>query len=182
MAAGLVLTQVNTDAVLRRLNVSRAIAAIAARAQSPIPLENLPPHTTGLVAYLRECTAPDQRVLLTWFAPDVHFFAQRGFAGSVDYFGGHWSEPRFQRRILQTLDGEPVSLVIRHENRGESPFSAVYPLIDGYLRQQYVVSGESLFSDTESAGNPYQVWVHKAWRATRQWKDTSLPCVMTTDP
>jgi hypothetical protein len=101
MAAGVALTQVSTDAVLRRLNPSRAIAAIAARARSPVPLENLPPHTTGLVAYLRDCTAPDQRVLLTWFAPDIYFFAQRGFAGSVDYFGGHWSEPRFQRRILQ---------------------------------------------------------------------------------
>jgi hypothetical protein len=172
------LTQVSTTAVLRRLDLSRATAALAARARSPVPLENLPPQTTGLVAYLRDCTAPDHRVMLTWFAPEIHFFAQRSFAGSVDYFGGHWSEPRFQRRILQKLESEPVPLVIRHENSGEPPFSAVYPLIDAYLSQNYVAAGESYFSDTESTKkNPYRVWVHKAWRATRQWKDTSLPCL-----
>ena len=51
----------------------------------------------GIVRYLRECTGRRDRVLIGWFAPDIYFFAQRGFAaGAVAFFGQHWSEPRFQ--------------------------------------------------------------------------------------
>ena len=51
----------------------------------------------GLVRYLRECTAPTDRVLATWFAPDLYFYAQRGCAARrVALCGGHWSEPRVE--------------------------------------------------------------------------------------
>ena len=42
----------------------------------------------GIIRYLRECTARSDRVLIGWFAPDLYFFAQRGFAGgAVAFFG-----------------------------------------------------------------------------------------------
>jgi hypothetical protein len=52
IAVAVALTQVRTATVLRRLDLSRAAAAVAARGRSPVPLENLPPQTSGLVAYL----------------------------------------------------------------------------------------------------------------------------------
>ena len=43
-----------------------------------------PPGSTGLRALTRfvlDCTAPSDRVLVTWFEPGVFYYAERGFAG-----------------------------------------------------------------------------------------------------
>ena len=40
-----------------------------------------PPGSTGLRAltrYLLDCTAPSDRILVTWYAPDVFYYAERG--------------------------------------------------------------------------------------------------------
>ena len=42
---------------------------------------------TGVVAaYLRRCTEPHHRVLMTLFAPDIPYTARRGFAGGQPFF------------------------------------------------------------------------------------------------
>ena len=56
-----------------------------------------------MVNYLRECTSPKDRVFAPWFVPELYFFSQRGFVGSVATFDGHWSEPRFQERIIDSF-------------------------------------------------------------------------------
>jgi hypothetical protein len=97
--------------------------------------------------------------MLTWFAPDIHFFAQRGFAGSVDYFGGHWSEPAFS--TANPPEARHRHRAARHpprEFRRVAIQARCNPLIENYLRQHYVDAGESQFTDTESSGNPYRVW------------------------
>ena len=40
---------------------------------------------TALALYVRECMRPDDRILVTFFAPEIPFFAQRGFAGGLAY-------------------------------------------------------------------------------------------------
>ena len=132
----------------------------------------------GIVAYLRQCTGPDHRVLLTWFAPEVYFFAQRGFAAGVGvFFGEHWSEPRFQRRMLTKIRMESIPIVIRHDNRGEQPFTAVYPLVDAYLAEHYELAGMTSFSDTVSAPGSYQVLIKKDATVERRWAESNLPCL-----
>jgi hypothetical protein len=176
--AAFALTRVDASSVIARMQPSRALAALSARATSPLPLDHIPPRLRGIVAYVRQCSSPDQRLLLTWFAPDVYIFAQRGFAGGVGvFFGEHWSEPRFQQRILARLGTESVPLVIRHENPGERPFSVVYPLVDAYLLQHYDVAGTTSFSDTESAPDSYQVLIAKGVQAERRWGESNLPCL-----
>jgi len=178
LAAASVFSRVESGSLVARLDMSRAASALDARSRSPQPLDHLPPAVRGIVAYLRQCTTPDHRVLLTWFAPEVYFFAQRGFAaGAGVLFGAHWSEPRFQQRMLAKLSTESVPLVIRHDNRGESPFRLVYPLIDDYLGEQYRVAGATNFTDTESPPGSYEVLIRKDLQATQRREASGLPCL-----
>jgi hypothetical protein len=117
-------------------------------------------------------------VLLTWLTPEVYFFAQRAFAAGVTaFFGEQWSELRFQRRMIATLSAESVPLVIRHDNRGERPFSVVYPLVDAYLTEHYDLSGTASFSDTQSAPASYQVLIKKGQTVEQRWEESNLPCL-----
>ena len=91
---------------------------------------------TALVLYLRECTRPADRILVTYFAPEIAFFAQRAFAGGVAALhGGHWSEPRFQQRSLQSLSAHPPVLVIQRSL--DTDFRQIYPLLAGYVSKHY---------------------------------------------
>ena len=90
---------------------------------------------TALALYVRECTRPTDRILLTFFAPEIPFFAQRGFAGGLAALhGGHWSEPRFQQRSLQQLTAHPPALIIQ---RSAAEFREIYPLLAPYISEHY---------------------------------------------
>ena len=103
----------------------------------------------GLVDYLRRCTRPDDRVFAAWFVPQLYFFSSRGFAGGmVVTFGGHWSDPARQHRIVAKLKSEPVPVAIFQDDGSE--FRATYPIVDDYLRANYSSGG---------AVGPYRVLV-----------------------
>jgi hypothetical protein len=106
----------------------------------PAPALLLEPEEAGLVEYVRRCTQPDDRIFATWFVPQLYFFSSRGFAGGmVVTFGGHWSEPDRQHRIVAKLKAEPVPLVIFQDDG--SGFRATYPIVDEYLRGNYRRAG-----------------------------------------
>ena len=52
----------------------------------------------GLTRYAFACTQPDDRLLVTWFEPNIYFYAERDFAG------GHG----VLRRRLARLDPRPA--------------------------------------------------------------------------
>ena len=90
----------------------------------------------GLVEYLRRCTRPDDRVFAAWFVPQLYFFSGRAFAGGmVVTFGGHWSDPARQHRIVAKMKSESVPVAIFQDDGSE--FRAVYPMVDSYLRANY---------------------------------------------
>jgi hypothetical protein len=129
----------------------------------------------GLVRYLRECTAPTDRVLATWFAPDLYFYAQRGFAArSVALFGGHWSEPRFANRSVDALALQSVPVVLTRT--GDKQFADDYPRLDEYLQRQYQLAGTSSFGDPDVGEDGYSVWVQRGRPFQRRYADTLLPC------
>ena len=94
----------------------------------------------ALTAYLRRCTQPGERGLAAWFVPQLYFFSGRAFAGGmVVTFGGHWSEPARQHRIVAKLKSEQVPVAIFHDDGSE--FRAAYPIVDDYLRANYAAAG-----------------------------------------
>ena len=126
--------------------VGRVKRTLTVMAATPPLITTLPnAHLWGLVAYLRECTGPADRVFAPAFVPELYFFAQRGFAGGVvATFGGHWSEPRFERRTVDALSSQSVPIVI-FESGERQAFAATYPALDRYVREHYVKAGEITF-------------------------------------
>jgi hypothetical protein len=129
----------------------------------------------GIVKYLRECTGRGDRVLIGWFAPDVYFFAQRGFAGgAVAFFGQHWSEPRFQARSVEILASQSAPVVILLN--GDKLFPQSYPILMQYLDEHYQNVGATNFDDAQNGGGRYSLLVRRDRRADRVQPVTGLPC------
>jgi hypothetical protein len=155
---------------------SRLARSLSVWAMSPLPLDAIPNQAiAGLARYLRECTAPTDRVLATWFVPDLYFYTRRGFAGrSVALFGRHWSEPRFQRRSVEALTSQPVPIVITRT--GDERFTEDYPLLSAYIGDHYSLAGTTDFGDADIGKGGYSVWVLKDRRAAETFADTKFPC------
>jgi hypothetical protein len=150
------------------LNRLRVLAA------SP-PSTDIAPNRLGeMAAYVRTCTMPDDRVFTAWYAPELFFFAQRGFAGGMPItYGPHWSEDRFQRRIIDRLRSQSVPLVILDLGM-RSDFVASFPLLWQYLTGHYRVAGETNFGNPDSSG--YQVLVPQDRPPIRIHSKWSMPC------
>ena len=162
-----------TTQMVRPSGLGRGIATWAA---SPPPFDGIPNRAiVGLARYLRECTAPTDRLFATWFVPDLYFYAQRGFAGRiVALFGSHWSEERFQRRSVEALASQSVPIVVTRT--GDDGFGEDYPLIAGYLRDRYSLAGTSDFGDADIGKGGYSVWVRNDRHTTETYDVTSFPC------
>lgn len=162
-----------TTQMVRPSSLAQGIGRWAA---SPPPFGGIPNRAIeGLARYLRECTAPTDRLFATWFVPDLYFYAQRGFAGRiVALFGSHWSEERFERRSVEALASQSVPIVVTRT--GDERFREEYPLIAGYLRDQYSLAGTSDFGDAEIGKGGYSVWVRNDRRATETYGATPIPC------
>jgi hypothetical protein len=149
--------------------------------ESPPPLDWLQRgEQMGLVRYLRDCTGRADRVLLGWFAPDIYFFAQRGFAGgAAAFFGRHWSEPRFQARSVRLLASQSVPVVVLLA--GDELFPQSYPQLMQYLRDHYENVGATNFDDAQNGNGKYSLLVRRDRRADRVHPVTGLPCFEEKD-
>ena len=82
-----------------------------------------PPGSTGLRAltrYLLDCTAPSDRVLVTWYAPDVFYYAERGFAGGQAYFErGSFASVADQRLAIERMQRQSISIILGRRDQEE---------------------------------------------------------------
>jgi len=165
-----------------RLSNSRVTPTLFAErlkelAVSP-PSEKLLPtgRLAGLGQYAKACTGPNDRILATWFVPELYSYAARGFAGGmVVFFGGHWSETPFQQRILSRLRHQSVPIVFI-EMATYDDFRHAYELIDDYLRANYRIAGESNLGNPDTGEHGYRVMVRKELTPSRTYERWQLPC------
>ena len=129
-----------------------------------------------MVQYAKACTGPNDRILATWFVPELYSYAARGFAGGmVVFFGGHWSETPFQQQILSRLRRQSVPIVFI-EMATYDDFRHAYELIDDYLRANYHIAGESDLGDPFAGEHGYRVMVRKDLTPRRTYEPWQLPC------
>jgi hypothetical protein len=133
---------------------------------------------SGLAEYVRACTLPDSRVLLTWFAPEVYFFAGRGFAGGMTVFlGSHWSSGDDQRRTIEQLQSQSVPLVIV-QTESEESFRSNFPLVAAYVDRTYRVAATTSFGDRRAGDAGYRVLI----KADRQSDAGGADSAAVADP
>jgi hypothetical protein len=129
------------------------------------------------VNYLGVCTAPTDRILLTWPAPEFYFFAGRGFAAGHVWFlvpRGFISD-KDQDLMLHRLDAQSVPLALVNETRYDE-FATSLPRIAGYIETTYEKIGTFTIRD----GSEIAIRLHKNAKAVSQYGDQPWPCLAET--
>lgn len=181
LTMGLVI--VGTGAAIARLEgvyeLRKGVGSMRGRLVGPVGLMLLrasqlaeqPPFDLELARYLGQCTAPEDRVLATWYAPEIFYQSQRGFAGGRAYFlRSLGSAARYQRHALDRLAQESVPLVLdRSDYRAD--FDDAFGAVSEYLAEHYVVGGQGRLDGME-----LQVLVDAKRPVASRYGEYGLPC------
>ena len=128
-----------------------------------------------LATYVRECTRPEDRLLVTQFQPDLYFFAGRAFAGDqIFFFPRYRSSPLDQERTLARLQAQSVPIVLSPIRRYEADFEPEFRLLHDHLVAHYQLMREVSFDETDPV--VYAVLVDRRLVPTRTYEPLSLPC------
>jgi hypothetical protein len=132
--------------------------------------------------YLYECTSASDRVLVTYFNPNVYFFAERGFAGGHVFLDSGWqNSPADQRLMVERLKRQRVPIVLSlpyDPGRGEDQdkqaktLPLAFPLVAEYLQGRYTVAAESAFGGSRV----FRVLVDSRLTPTGTFEALGLPC------
>jgi hypothetical protein len=136
----------------------------------------------ALASYLRRCTAPDARVLVASFAPEVFFSAQRGFAGGMAVFlGTHWSSEADQRRTVKQMTGQIVPVAIVPVG-WEEEFRSTFRHVAAHLDEEYRLGGTTTFGDPRVAHGAYRVFIRRDAGNVPVAPEWRLPCPQPQHP
>ena len=160
-------------------SAARRLPIVVAQLAGSPPLQVFFPDDAalgGIAAYLRTCTRANARVLVTWFAPEVFFFGERGFAGGMAVvLGEHWSSDVDQRRTIEQMRSQRVPLAIV-QTASEDTFRSTFPLVAAYLDAEYRVGGETSFGDRRVAADGYRVLIRRDVTGVAVEGGSELPC------
>ena len=85
--------------------------------------------------YVRECTRPDDRILHTWFSPEVYILADRGYAGDYRKFFAPFHSARWeQARTIARMKQQRVPFILIPKERRRS-FETAYADVWQYRPQ-----------------------------------------------
>ena len=122
--------------------------------------------------YVLDCTAPSDRVLVTWFAPDLFYYAERGFAGGQVYLDPGWhASAADQRLTIERMQRQSVPIVLGRRDLVEK-FRQEFPLVYDYVQARYRLAAELAFGEEQS----YLIFVDGRRDPDAEHPDLGLPC------
>jgi hypothetical protein len=128
----------------------------------------------GLVRYVYECTKPSDRLLVTWFAPEVYFYSGRGFAGGIPVFAyGYWATKEVQQRTLAKLSAQAVPIVLLNLQVYEN-FQENFAPVHAYFMTYYQAVKD--FPSGEESNVIYRVLVDRRRVPSGLYEPLALPC------
>jgi hypothetical protein len=141
------------------------------------PLESwTSPDTSGsiqLAFYLRDCTAPDDRVFISMYMPEVSALAQRPFAGGHgDLRPSFFTSVADQRLTIARLERQRVPVAIMPGGEDYEGFRKDFPRINAYLALRYRVVGDFELG----ARDPVRLLVHRDIPQTGEYRLHRWPC------
>jgi hypothetical protein len=126
-----------------------------------------------LAQYVRECSAPSDHLLVTWFEPELYYYSERRFAAGIAFFHpGFFTSPAQQQRALARLRAQSVPIAIVEEGRNAQFFSRDQPLLAAYLAELYRPAATVAAAD----GQRYAVLIDKRAAPVRSYGPWGLPC------
>ena len=94
------------------------------------------------VRYVRDCTSPEDTLLVLWFAPDLYYYSGRPFAGRLGfYMEGYWASPAHEQRNLATVERDQPTIVLMEPGRRATDLYT-YPRLLEYVAASYYQMGE----------------------------------------
>ena len=125
------------------------------------------------VRYISACTAPTDRLLVTWPASEYYFFTRRAFAGGHSHLlaPAAFTGTRDQELMVERVVRYSVPVVLINETRRGEIMSA-YPLLDAYLRRHYSPAGRFTIRD----GSEITIAVDNAVRGVGTFGPERWPC------
>ncbi len=126
----------------------------------------------GLTRYVLDCTRLTDRVLVTWFEPQVFFYAERPFAGGQTYLDPGWhSSPEDQALTISRLRAQRVPIVLTSA-AGDIGYHQACPLGHQDVQEHYVEAARSTFGGDRE----YAVFVDRSLQPRRHYEPLNLPC------
>jgi hypothetical protein len=123
--------------------------------------------------YVRACTPSDARIFVTGFAPEVPYYAGRGFAGGhVTLYAGFHASVAEQQQTVARLERQLVPFVLVPPNRF-AEFERLYPHVAALVARDY-----ARLTDVPVDGfeQPSRIFVHRALEPTGEYGPERWPC------
>ena len=119
-----------------------------------------------IIRYANECTMANDRLLVTWYAPEIYFAANRRFAGNQWLYADFQNSAAQQYAVLRRMMEQSIPLVFYHpENEGS--LENTWPLLANHLTRQYATAGSL---------DGIRVYVDRQRASLRTDSQTGLPC------
>lgn len=130
-----------------------------------------PPFETPMAQYAYTCSRPTDRLLMTWYSPDIHYGSGRGFAAGRPYFFQSFApSPAALAFSFERLQSQRVPIVFVHRNY-EQDFAMPFPTFADYLRDNYRDVGP-----LQPGDDGVKVLVDRRLESTSTWGEGMLPC------
>lgn len=92
--------------------------------------------------YVKDCTAPTDRLLVTWNKPEMYVWAKRPFASGETLLVPALRPPEmFAARALERLQGQSVPIVLVQPSTYAEDFLRLYPAIAAFIDARYTRVG-----------------------------------------
>jgi hypothetical protein len=125
-----------------------------------------------LAAYARDCTAPDDRLLVLWFEPEIYYYADRLFAQRHMIFVPEWTAlDREQQMALDGVTRVRPPIVLARRERGDIGARASYPPIVAHVERDY-----RLAATPRNGGDEYLIFTRRDRPAVRTFEPEGWPC------
>jgi hypothetical protein len=124
-----------------------------------------------LVRYVHDCTNPDDRLMVTWFAPEIALFSGRAFAGDRWSYANFDNSPERERKILEIVKSQSIPIVLI-DRRRYAGFKENWPSLAAYFETSYKLAGAVQIEDNHIA----TVLVHNGRIPSRYVPFLDLPC------
>jgi hypothetical protein len=124
-----------------------------------------------LASYARECLPPSDRLLVLWFAPEIHYYAGRLAAQRHLVFVPAWARLEHEQRMtLAKVERFSPPLAFARSSL-EGVALETYPALVEYVRRDYEAAGSLADGDGE-----YTIFAKRDRRVVRHYGEHMWPC------
>ena len=127
------------------------------------------PFDDPAAAYVFDCTAESDRVLVTGYAPDLYYKSGRGFAAGRPYFLSTLGDAEHERFSVERLRRQHVPIVLAAGDPAND--LAGFPAIQEHVQRHYRRAGQIPYGDTT-----YAVFADVRTPQRCTYGDQRLPC------